>query len=757
MTNRICSTARLFIKQSVLRVFTAGLLSLCTLPLLAYGSEFTWVSGPLNHLESWQDSEGHTPDSFEMDSQVFTISDPQNEEAIEADNDWMLSGADTRLIIDTDEDLVFAEETVFTLDGITVEFTENAGGDLVLKGDMAIVNGVEWVYDDAGDVWSFDYRDDGDQALMSDGTSYLLVYNFRSQKDDGSFDLISLHPEEEEVTVLRTLNNFRTRYREDALFSDRGNRIIIGDDVRIIGEHDSYLFTGTIEHRVFDGNSDYEEVEADLNNLIIVARNDGNPRFRNNEEYTQNIVIKGDFTVDMYTEGDIEFNDVRLEVRGDVRMSHTRPAGTDGDSEIDLDESEFIVGGDFTLVLSKKEADGDENIDVDDAHITIGGNLYVYVEQNGEFDLDDALIRVVEGHAVFEASENAIIDFDNGMLIVNGDLSISADHSSEIDFDDSHIHVSGDFSVHFEPGITIDADEFTLRYYGPNDQNIDLSSLMVLHNLEIYKPEGHVALKNNIIASSILFQLGEDASFDDEGNTMQILDLIAMEGSQSLYSLSGTIVLAERTEEEAEKSISFNNNLVASEDEDGVIRFDYKQLGMNAVSFHLFSELPMGETPAEPIATFNLDERNAEASAEVFFENDSPTLTFRQNTSGSGPVEISNLVWYLPGEERDDDDDEVTTDSQVDPELPTEASLNQNYPNPFNPTTVISFEIPQTQQVTLEVYDVNGRLVETLVNEQRSPGSHQVSWDAGHLSSGLYLYKLQAGSTMLTRTMMLVK
>jgi len=90
-------------------------------------------------------------------------------------------------------------------------------------------------------------------------------------------------------------------------------------------------------------------------------------------------------------------------------------------------------------------------------------------------------------------------------------------------------------------------------------------------------------------------------------------------------------------------------------------------------------------------------------------------------------------------------------------DLPAEVFLDQNYPNPFNPTTTIRFELPQQQQVSLRVYDILGREVAQLVNEVRSAGMHTITFDASRLSSGVYLYRLEAGNTSFTRRMMLVK
>jgi PKD repeat protein len=92
-----------------------------------------------------------------------------------------------------------------------------------------------------------------------------------------------------------------------------------------------------------------------------------------------------------------------------------------------------------------------------------------------------------------------------------------------------------------------------------------------------------------------------------------------------------------------------------------------------------------------------------------------------------------------------------------EPELPTSIALKQNYPNPFNPTTVIEYQLPQSAQVRLQVYDMSGRQVAELVNEQISAGTHTINFDASNLSSGVYMYRLQAGATMLTRKLTVVK
>ncbi len=89
--------------------------------------------------------------------------------------------------------------------------------------------------------------------------------------------------------------------------------------------------------------------------------------------------------------------------------------------------------------------------------------------------------------------------------------------------------------------------------------------------------------------------------------------------------------------------------------------------------------------------------------------------------------------------------------------IPTQFVLNQNYPNPFNPSTVISYQLPVISKVTLKIYDVLGREVATLVNEEQSAGWREVQWNAKLFSSGIYFYTLRAGSFLETKKLVLMK
>jgi hypothetical protein len=146
-----------------------------------------------------------------------------------------------------------------------------------------------------------------------------------------------------------------------------------------------------------------------------------------------------------------------------------------------------------------------------------------------------------------------------------------------------------------------------------------------------------------------------------------------------------------------------------------------------------------------PAATDSIKLQWSPTSAITF--NDT-LLIYHRDTTQASPQKIR-----LSGN--------ATTDVKEQGQVIRAFRLGQNYPNPFNPTTVISYQLPISSQVTLKVYDVLGRNVATLVNEKKQAGQYDVAFDAGKLSSGVYFYKLiasgAAGDFIQTKKMLLVK
>jgi hypothetical protein len=115
------------------------------------------------------------------------------------------------------------------------------------------------------------------------------------------------------------------------------------------------------------------------------------------------------------------------------------------------------------------------------------------------------------------------------------------------------------------------------------------------------------------------------------------------------------------------------------------------------------------------------------------------SLFFPDFTEGTVTVELP----------LDADDDRLT--------LPDELELRQNFPNPFNPSTTIAFNLPERSHVLLRVYNILGQEIETLVDETRNPGAHEVNWQASNQASGVYFYRLVYKNQVLTKKMALLK
>ena len=87
----------------------------------------------------------------------------------------------------------------------------------------------------------------------------------------------------------------------------------------------------------------------------------------------------------------------------------------------------------------------------------------------------------------------------------------------------------------------------------------------------------------------------------------------------------------------------------------------------------------------------------------------------------------------------------VSNEDELVVERPNQFELKQNFPNPFNPSTTIQFALSEPSQVSIQVFDVNGRRVRTLINEEsRTSGQHAISFDASNLASGVYFYRINA-------------
>lgn len=97
------------------------------------------------------------------------------------------------------------------------------------------------------------------------------------------------------------------------------------------------------------------------------------------------------------------------------------------------------------------------------------------------------------------------------------------------------------------------------------------------------------------------------------------------------------------------------------------------------------------------------------------------------------------------------------TSVDADNFTPEDYKLHQAYPNPFNPATTISFELPAQSNIEIKVYDMMGREVANLFNGSKPAGKHQIQFEAGNLSSGMYVFRLKTGNIIKSQKIMLLK
>jgi Secretion system C-terminal sorting domain len=98
-----------------------------------------------------------------------------------------------------------------------------------------------------------------------------------------------------------------------------------------------------------------------------------------------------------------------------------------------------------------------------------------------------------------------------------------------------------------------------------------------------------------------------------------------------------------------------------------------------------------------------------------------------------------------------------SSDNSTEVLIPSKYDLSQNYPNPFNPSTTINYQLPENNHVTLQIYDIIGNLVTTLLDQDMEAGYHSTTWNAGNFASGVYFYRLVSGTFVSTKKLLLMK
>ena len=146
------------------------------------------------------------------------------------------------------------------------------------------------------------------------------------------------------------------------------------------------------------------------------------------------------------------------------------------------------------------------------------------------------------------------------------------------------------------------------------------------------------------------------------------------------------------------------------------------------------------------VGYWKFDEGTGQTAADLSYFGNNATLGTSPDPDASDPEWVPANILILGAK-----DDNSTA------QIPAEYNLSQNYPNPFNPETIINYQLTMNNYVTIKVYDILGREVATLVNEEKPAGKYSLNFDASKLSSGIYFYRIKAGSFTQTRKMILLR
>jgi hypothetical protein len=193
--------------------------------------------------------------------------------------------------------------------------------------------------------------------------------------------------------------------------------------------------------------------------------------------------------------------------------------------------------------------------------------------------------------------------------------------------------------------------------------------------------------------------------------------------------------------------ISSFDDIIAAADYDGDGTIEGVQSEVKGMMTNLALLLPpVGVDDVVVDTTFTVSQLQSAFNYEFVYEDGSSGVHNAKYTI--------NLLRYSIGV--------VTGVEPIDETIPFAYALEQNYPNPFNPATTISYSVPEKELVRLEVFDILGRRIATLINDEHAAGNYKIRWNATdqnnfRVSSGIYLYKLQSGSFTMTKKMILLK
>ena len=416
---------------------------------------------------------------------------------------------------------------------------------------------------------------------------------------------------------------------------------------------------------------------------------------------------------------------------------------------------------------------------------TGGADVWGYTAPDGE---EYALMGVMDGIAIVRVSDMEVID------IVPGPTEGFYYYNRDIKTYSHYAYAVATMSGTNQGLMIIDLSPLpdSVRFVGSYINGSDTLS----HNLSIDTATGYAYIvkqdytgfrvvnladpenPEDVITVSVPLRLNDVYARNDtvyvgeyDSGSFSIFDLSDKENPQLLARVDvpnpgyvhniwptddGTHIMT--TEETAGKTVKMWN----IEDMEN-IELVGEYLGVNSLAhnthimgdFAYISHFTAGVTVVDISDPTNLIEV---AQYDTYPLNDNPNYRgcwgaypFTQN----GMVFASDMEGYLTVLQFTETNTSVFVDELE--QIPNQVVLHQNYPNPFNPTTTIEFSIPQTEFVTVKVYNIVGHEITTLINDELSTGNHSIQWDGSHQLSGVYFVQIESSGFAQTRKMVLLK
>lgn len=145
------------------------------------------------------------------------------------------------------------------------------------------------------------------------------------------------------------------------------------------------------------------------------------------------------------------------------------------------------------------------------------------------------------------------------------------------------------------------------------------------------------------------------------------------------------------------------------------------------------------------------------SSGVVLSESTNNKVYISFGRSITGTVKSGNKVIGINSSKHFFGRDDLITREYVSDIIPSKFSLQQNYPNPFNPSTNIKYDVPEQSRVNISIFNILGERVFELVNEEKSAGSYEVTWNAHNISNGVYVYIMRSGDFVESKKLILLK